>query len=136
MTAYGGVAAIAFALTTPPFAEVFGLPRWTVFAFFTASGMALTATLVQTPLFLVITYIVRRSRAADPVLVLVVGVATGALAGLIFTYLDGNLGDNRLGDLEAVIHTTIPVGFMLAVFVLFASWLRRKGARRRERFPR
>jgi len=134
VTTYGGVAAVTFVLTTPPFAELLLLPRWTVFAFFTVSGMALTSTIFQTPLFLILLLIVRRNRAAAPILVMIVGAAVGALAGFIFTYLDGNFRDARFGDLYSVVRTTFPVGIVLAVFVLFAAWLRRRGHARTSEF--
>jgi hypothetical protein len=136
VTAYAGVAAIAYVLTAAPFAEIFGAPRWTVFAFFTVAGMALTSTIVQTPMFLILILIARRRRAASPVLTLCVGVAAGALAALIFTYLDGVLAPERMADYRKVLITTLPVGFVLAVFVLFAMWLRRRTRTRAESFHR
>lgn len=124
--AYAGVAAVAYVLTAPPFAALFGAPRWTVFAFFTASGMALTSTIFQAPLFLALVLILRRRRSAGPVLILVLGAAAGVLAGLIFTYLDGNFSPQRFNDFRKTVYTTLPVGVVLSVFVLFAMWLRRR----------
>ncbi len=128
--AYGGVAAVAFALTMPPFAELFGAPRWTVFAFFTLAGMALTSTLLQMPPFLLLVLLLRRRGAAAPLVILAVGGVVGAAAAVVFTFLDGSLVADRMGDLKSVIRTTVPPGLVLAGFVILAAWLRRRSGRR------
>lgn len=123
------MAAIAYVTTTPPFAELFGLPRWTVFAFFTASGMALISTILQTPLFFLLVLILRRQGQLHPLITLAAGALAGALAGLIFTFADGTFAAERLGDYRMVVFTTLPVGVVLAAFTLFAAFLRWRRSR-------